>query len=70
MGLERVDIGEFTNGQIGSNSAGNDGAPARFTPTAPGCHHNPDGSVPGFGGSTDGIGTQGWMFIQRACLTW
>jgi hypothetical protein len=105
----------FTNGQIGSNPAGNDGAPAQFTPTAPGCNTYPDGSVPGYGnvkpwlvpaqpadqlanvsltaadrvlwryvsadggwvmvrvpkfGSTDGAGTQGWMFIQRACLTW
>jgi hypothetical protein len=21
-------------------------------------------------GATDGTSTQGWMFIQRACLTW
>jgi hypothetical protein len=105
----------FTNGQIGSNPAGNDGAPARVTPTARGCNTYPNRSVPGFGnvkpwlvpaqptnqlanvsltaqdqvlwryvstdggwvmvrvpkfGATDGTGTQGWMFIQRACLTW
>lgn len=110
-----IPITVFTNGQVGTNSAGDDGRPARFTPSARGCNTYPDRSVPGFGnvqpwlvparpadplagvsltaadkvfwryvskdggwvmvhvpkfGRTDGVGTQSWMFVQRACLTW
>jgi hypothetical protein len=39
----------FTNGQVGSDSTGNDGAPATLTPSTPGCQTYPDGSVPGYG---------------------
>lgn len=39
----------FTNGQVGSNPAGNDGAPATFTPTGAGCQVQADGTIPGYG---------------------
>lgn len=49
----------FTNGEVGTNSADNDGLPAQFTPTAPGCNTYPDGSVPGFGN------VQPWLVPAR-----
>lgn len=41
-------VSGFTNGQVGTNPAGNDGLPATFTPGNGSCQKNADGTVPGY----------------------